>query len=167
MSFSPVPRYSFRELTDISAEFLVKLGIKFLMIDLDNTAAAYSEHEPSEAVLRWTTDVKRSDIRIFIVSNSVRKGRVETFATALGLDFIKGARKPKPKGLLQAMKASGFSPYESALVGDQIFTDALAANRAGITSIIVKPKRFTNPFLALRYAVEAPFRLACRNRFRA
>ena len=166
MSFSPIPQYDFRRLTDISPEFLKALGIRFLMLDLDNTVAAYSEHYPSDSVLRWTELIRGCGIELVIVSNSVREGRVETFAKALQTDYIKGASKPSPKVVLRKMEESGFRPYNSALVGDQIYTDTLAANRAGVVSIIVRPRRFTNPFLALRYIMEAPFRVMCRNRIR-
>ena len=166
MSFSPVPQYSFRELTDISPEFLKKLGIKFLMLDLDNTIAAYSEHSPADSVSRWSMEIKDSGIELAVVSNSVREGRVEAFAEALKINYIKGASKPSPKVVVQKMGESGFTPDNSALVGDQVYTDVLAANRAGVTSIIVYPRRFTNPFLAIRYVLELPFRAMCRNRIR-
>jgi len=166
MSFSPVPRYSFRELTDVSTEFLTSLGIKLLMLDLDNTVAAYSEHSPTDSIAKWAAAIMGSGIKLVIVSNSIREGRVDAFAEALRITFIKGASKPSPKGVVKLMEELGFNPDESALVGDQIYTDTLAANRAGVVSIIVKPRRFTNPFLALRYALEAPFRAMCRNKFR-
>jgi len=167
MSFSPIPRHSFRKLTDIPPEYLRKLGIRFLMLDLDNTVAAYSESLPSDSVARWTALVKDCGIMLYIVSNSVRVGRVEAFAEALRIDYIKGASKPSPKVVSRTIRESGFEPGESALIGDQIYTDTLAANRAGAISIIVRPRRFTNPFLALRYALEAPFRIMCRNRLGA
>ena len=164
MSFSPVPHYAFRKLTDISPDFLQSLGIKFLMLDLDNTVAAYSEHFPSDDVALWAANVKGCGIVMMIVSNSVRTGRVETFAEALRVGHITGASKPSPNSVLRAMEESGFGKGESALAGDQVYTDILAANRAGVVSIVVKPRRFTNPFLALRYALEAPFRAMCKNK---
>jgi len=164
MSFSPIPRYSFRKLTDISPEFLVNLGVKFLMLDLDNTVAAYSESAPSDSVAMWSARVAEYGIVSYIVSNSVRVGRVETFAQALCIGYVKGASKPSSKVVTRTIKESGFEPGESALVGDQVYTDTIAANRAGAISIIVKPRRFTNPFLALRYALEAPFRAMCKNK---
>lgn len=158
MKFSPVPNYSFREIIDVSPGFLKGQGIKFLMLDLDNTVAAYCEHIPSDSISKWVEEIKDCGVELFIVSNSVRKTRVDEFAETLGVEYIKGASKPSPKGILQAMDAAGYNAACSAYVGDQVFTDTLAANRAGITSIVVKPRRFTNPFLALRYASEAPFR---------
>jgi hypothetical protein len=159
-----VPAYAFREITDISPDFLSKLGVRFLMIDLDNTVASYSEHTPSDVITQWIGSIRNGGVELFIISNSIRKGRVESFAEALGLDFIKGASKPSPKGVIRAMETAGFSAKESALVGDQVYTDTLAANRAGVVSIIVKPRSVKNPFLALRYALEAPFRAICKNK---
>jgi len=166
MSFSPVPQYSFRELTDISPEFLAGIGVRFLMLDLDNTVAAYSESIPSDSVALWSDRMAERGIVSHIVSNSVRDGRVETFAQALRVGYAKGASKPSPRVVARTMNESGFQPGESALIGDQIYTDTIAANRAGAVSIIVRPRRFTNPFLALRYALEAPFRAMCRNKIR-
>jgi len=162
--FSPVPRYAFRGLTDVSPELLGRLGVRFLMLDLDNTVAAYSEGSPSDGVARWVARAKGCGISLLIVSNSRRKERVETFGKALGVGFVTGARKPSPKGVLMAMGSAGFPASESALIGDQAFTDALAANRAGVLSVLVRPRRFTNPLLAIRYALEAPFRAMCRNK---
>jgi len=164
MKISFKPQYAFRDITDITPDFLASLGVKFLMLDLDNTVAAYNEQTPSDDVVLWTSFMVDSGIELFIISNSIRKVRVDSIAKTLEIGFIKGASKPSPNSLLKTMEASGYLPAESALAGDQIFTDTLAANRAGIISIIVKPRRFSNPLLALRYMVEAPFRALCRNK---
>lgn len=51
------------------------------------------------------------------------------------------------------------------MVGDQIFTDTLGGNRAGITTVLVKPLAWgKNPGRRLRYAIETPFRLAAMAR---
>lgn len=162
MSFSPVPRFSFRDITNISTGFINGLGIKFLMLDLDNTIAVYGEQTPANDVMQWVSETKSCGVELLIVSNSRRKERVEAFARALGTDYIYGARKPSPKYVLRAMQEKGFSAGESALLGDQVYTDALAANLAGIASITVRPRSLKNPFLALRYALETPFRAAAR-----
>jgi len=162
--FSLIPQYSFRDITDVTPDFLEQLGIKFLMLDLDNTIAAYDEHILSEDIVNWISDIKNNDIVLFIISNSTRTNRVESHSESIGARFIMESYKPSPKSLLHAMEVSGFDPGTSALAGDQIMTDTLAANRAGVVSIIVRPKRFTNPFLALRYIIEIPFRAMCKNK---
>ena len=161
MSFSLVPQYAFHSFTDISPGFLAELGVKFLMLDLDNTIAKYSEPIPTDSVVRWISDMKCNSIELFIVSNSRQKSRVEVFANTLGIGFIKRARKPSPHGLLSAMASAGFGADGSAFAGDQIFTDTLAANRAGVISIIVRPLCLKNPFHAIRFAIEAPLRAMC------
>ena len=164
MGFSMLPRYSFREITDVSPRLIMELGVRFLMLDLDNTLASYSEHSPADNVAQWVAEMKNCGIKLFIVSNSVRKGRVETFADALGIGYIKGASKPSPKVILRTINEAGFLVSESALVGDQIFTDTIAANCAGAVSILVQPRSRKNPALALRYGLEAPFRAASKRK---
>ena len=162
MRFSPVPRFSFRGITDISPVFLSALGIRFLMLDLDNTLAAYGETSLTREVAQWASELKSGGVSMQIISNSRHISRVETFALELGVGYINAARKPSPKYVLRAMEEAGYAAEESALLGDQVFTDALAANLAGITSITVRPRSLKNPFLALRYALESPFRAAVR-----
>lgn len=163
MRFLLVPQFSFRSVTEISPDFLSRLGVGFLMLDLDNTIAAYSEPIPADDVVKWSSDMAACGVKLFIISNSRRTGRVEVFAESLNIGFMKAARKPSPYGMLRAMKDAGYKKNESALIGDQVYTDALAANRAGIVSIVVRPRSLKNPFLALRYALETPFRALVRN----
>jgi len=162
--FSLIPAYTFREIIDVKPDFLEQLGIKLLLLDLDNTLAAYDEHMLADGISLWITEVQRKGIELCIISNSTRIKRVETFSESIGVNYIKKAGKPSPKELLNAMAAAGFGPGETAFAGDQIFTDTLAANRAGVVSIVVKPRRFTNPFLALRFYTEVPFRAMCKNK---
>jgi predicted HAD superfamily phosphohydrolase YqeG len=110
--------------------------------------------------------MKANGITLFILSNSRLRGRVEAFAGALGIGYVKAAGTPSPTGLLRAMLAAGFEPFESALAGDQIFTDVLAANAAGAMPVIVRPKNCVNPFFAVRYALEAPFRALARGEWK-
>ena len=77
----------------------------------------------------------------------------------IGAILIEG-NKPSPAGVIEAMSEACFKAEESAFAGDQIFTDTLAANLSGVVSIAVRPLCFSNPFIALRYGLEAPFRAA-------
>ena len=157
MIFSPVPDKKFKRLTDITPEFLDKNGIKLLLLDLDNTISPYTTDEPTEDVLAWTERMKDSGIRLFIVSNN-KGDRPEVFSKSLTIPYIKLAKKPSPKGVLLAMETEGAAKENTALVGDQVYTDMLAANLAGVMGILVEPIKFSNPFLAIRYFFELPFR---------
>jgi HAD superfamily phosphatase (TIGR01668 family) len=164
MGFSLIPEFSFLNVTDIPPEFFKENGIRFIMVDLDNTLAAYDEHYPADEMLSWVANVKKSGITTAIISNSSRVMRVYTFAEAFDINSAANARKPSTGNMLHLMETSGFSVDESALIGDQIFTDVLCANLAQMTSIIIKPRKFTNIFLLLRYIIELPFRYFTRRK---
>ena len=157
MSFSLLPDHKFRWLTDISPDFLKGQGKELLLLDLDNTISPYKTERPEEAVLKWADIMKSSGIKLFIVSNN-RGSRPEIFSEAMGVGYIKNAKKPLTSGIEAALKINNAERSAAALVGDQIYTDVIAANSAGIMSILVEPIKFTNVLLALRYVLELPFR---------
>ncbi len=165
MSFSLIPDYSFGKLTDIDVELLKRSGIKLLLLDLDNTVSPYGEKKPSDEMKSWFDGMKNEGITLFIVSNT-RKPRAGIFARELGVDYIIRAKKPFGKGVQRALAVTGFSEGETALAGDQIFTDTLAANLANVTSFLVEPILLNYPWLTLRYWVEKPFRMMAKNDLR-
>ena len=56
---------------------------------------------------------------------------------------------------------------QTAIVGDQIFTDILGGRNAGVFTLLVEPIRLAgNPSRYLRYAVEWPFRALTKRRTR-
>jgi len=166
MSFSLIADYSFLKLTDVSPEFLAKKGVKLLLLDLDNTISPYGEAEPSEEIMDWAGEMHDKGITLFIVSNT-KKPRAGIFADKMGIPYIKYAKKPSRYGLREAMRITGFTEKETALAGDQTFTDVLAANRADVMSIMVEPIKLSNAFLTVRYWLEKPFRILTRNDFRS
>jgi HAD superfamily phosphatase (TIGR01668 family) len=158
MSVLPFPEYKFRAVRDISADFLARRGIELLMLDIDNTLAPYDQALPMSAVTGWAEEISASGVRLWIVSNSRKEERAMIFGKMLGCPYVARAGKPSPSKLLEVMRAGNVSPGKAALAGDQIYADVLAARLAGITPILIKPMDLSNPLLAARYALEAPFR---------
>lgn len=158
MNLSFVPDYKFKAVTDISAAFLQKRGIELLLLDLDNTIAPYGAKLPTDEILQWAGELQGAGITLYFVSNSKKQWRVSAFADELGVGYIYRAKKPSSRAISALLRELKTSESCTALAGDQIFTDVLASNGAGITSIVVHPIRFTNPFLAVRFALELPFR---------
>lgn len=157
MSFSLLPERKFKTVADISPEVLVNMGIKLLLLDVDNTIAPYKTLTLEKPVIDWARRVKAAGVELFIVSNN--KGqRPEIFASLLDVPYIKRAGKPSPRGVREALSRTGADPKTTALVGDQIYTDTIAAGLAGVRMLLVEPIKFTNPFLAIRYFFELPFR---------
>lgn len=135
------------------------------MADLDNTLCRYGEGEPSLELKQWLDDLQRHGIELFLLSNSRKPGRAQRFAQNLGIDFLGHAGKPKRKGFVAAMARHQVVPEQCAMVGDQIFTDILGANRSGVRSILVRPIELAgNPGRYLRYGVELPMRWLARKR---
>lgn len=163
MPFSLLPKIVAGQLTDITPELLHSRHIRLLMLDFDNTIVPYTTSVPTPEMQRWLTEMNRSDVQICVVSNS-RKGRVPAFCRERGLDCITRAKKPFSAGIRQCLDRYGIPAAEAALVGDQIYTDTLGANCAGVTSILVKAIDNHNFWLKARHVLEMPFIFAAKNR---
>ena len=158
MPFSPIPKLCFVDVFALTPAILAQHGITLLLLDLDNTLSSYSEHMPTEQVLSWMKSLQDAGVSLYIISNNRSKSRIDNYAAACGIASVHRAGKPHPRALHKAMQEMGKTAEETALMGDQIFTDALAANRAGALSIVVTPIEMKNLFFKLRYHIEQPFR---------
>ena len=163
MSFSLLPRLIVNELPDITPELLNKHGIRLLMLDFDNTIVPYTTNVPTDKMEAWLRNMAASEIPVCVVSNS-KRNRVKIFCKKYGIPCITHAKKPFAKGIQQCLQKFGVDPKNAALVGDQIYTDVLGGNCAGVTSILVKAIDNHNIWLKLRHVAELPFIFAAKNR---
>ena len=163
MSLSFLPTWTANAVTDVTPEILHRNGIRLLMLDFDNTIVPYTTSVPTELMAAWLQSMAASDIRLCVVSNS-HKDRVKIFCQKYGLDCITHAKKPFSNGIRRCMDEYELSPEECALVGDQIFTDVLGANCAGVYSILVRAIHNHNFWLKLRHVAELPFIYSARKR---
>ena len=102
MSFCLIPDVILKRLTELTPELLSARGISFLMMDFDNTIVPYTTDVPTEPMRAWLEQMKSSNIRLCVVSNSKRP-RVVTFCKAYGMDCITHARKPFQKGISECL----------------------------------------------------------------
>lgn len=162
---SLVPTHMVESVYWLIPERLKDHGVRLVLADLDNTLTPYEEALPSSALRAWKEELEQNGVTLFVVSNSRKSRRCPDFCEALGVSYVRHAGKPGTRGFREALAKTGV-PAESALmVGDQIFTDIWGANRAGITSVLVKPISWgKNPFRRVRYAIETPFRLLSMHR---
>lgn len=163
MSFPLLPYLITESVTDLTPQRLSQLGIRLLMLDFDNTIVPYTTNTPTPAMSAWLKEMLASDIQLCVVSNS-RKGRVREFCEANGIDCITHARKPFPNGIRQCLARYAIPAEQAALAGDQIYTDTLGANSAGVKAILVKAIHNHNIWLKARHVAEMPFIYAGRNR---
>lgn len=163
MPLSFLPKYIYPSLTAVSPERLLSQGIKLLMLDFDNTVVPYTTNEPTPEMYSWLGAAKASRLRLCVVSNS-RNGRVVDFCARNEIDCITCAKKPFSRGIRQCLQKYDVEPIYAALVGDQIYTDVLGANCAGVCSILIPAIHNHNFWLKLRHVAELPFIFLARGR---
>ena len=157
LSYLLTPDYLFDTFDDVTPDFLKKLGIDALLIDIDNTLAPYEQPEPDERIRSWFAALEENGIRAALISNN-HPPRVEQFNRSLGLPAYPDSGKPGSRSLLAAMAVMGSTPENTAGLGDQLLTDTLAVHRLDMISIIVPPiKDKTTPFFRFKRWLEKPY----------
>ena len=152
-------RFTYHDIYELSGEALARRGFRLLLADLDNTLVPYGVPLPDEKLKAWRDELAAHGVTLFILSNNRHESRPRIFAEALDVPYIGRAGKPKTSSFVKAMEQMGVTRERTAIVGDQVFTDVLGGNRAGVSAILVEPIRLAgNPGRYLRYAVEVPFR---------
>ena len=163
MPISLLPKHITCATTDLTVEFLREQGIRLLMLDFDNTIVPYTTSVPTAEMDAWLKHMVSSEIPICVVSNS-KNDRVKIFCEKYGIPCITHAKKPFSKGIVECLEKFAVPAEEAALVGDQIFTDTLGGNGAGVTTILVKAIDNHNFWLKARHVLEKPFIFAARKR---
>ena len=165
MAFSLIPCHLAESIYWLTPQRLQKAGVKLVLADLDNTLTPYEQALPSPQLAAWKEALAAGGVSLFVVSNSRKSRRCPDFCEALGVPYVRHAGKPGTKGFREALSQTGIRKEEALVVGDQIFTDILGGNRAGVTTLLVEPIRLAgNPGRYLRYAAEWPFRMLSKQR---
>jgi HAD superfamily phosphatase (TIGR01668 family) len=156
MAFTFVPDYRFEKFDDITADFLISIGINGVLLDIDNTLEPYENAHPGERVVNWLKSLALNGIKAAIVSNNDRE-RVELFNKELGLPAYYKSGKPSAKNLKRAMAAMGSSKSNTAVLGDQLITNVCAGKHIGLRALLVPPiKDRTSAFFRFKRALEVP-----------
>ena len=156
MAFTFVPDFRFDKFSDATADFLKANGIKGLILDIDNTLEPYENATPGDHVKAWLSALAEQGITCAFVSNN-NKARVDEFNKELGLVAYYKAGKPFSKNIKKAMADIGSDKTNTALMGDQVFTDVWAAHNTGIKAILLPPiKDKTDPFTKFKRLLERP-----------
>jgi len=122
----------------LDIQWLKDRGIKGVLLDIDNTLITHKQKIPDEKVIELIKYFQENGIQTAIVSNATKK-RVDVFNEKLGLYARYRAFKPSNRGFLKAMAKLKLIPEETAVIGDQLFTDIRGGNKIGLTTILVEP----------------------------
>ena len=164
MSFS-VPDYMFNSFQEVTPAFLKSLQVRCLLCDIDNTLVTYDDAEPTESVLSWLSAMKENGITVIFLSNN-HDDRVATFTSSIDNAWSADAGKPRTKKAKRLLNKFGFSPEETAMLGDQVFTDVWTGNFLGVKATLLVPpiKDKTSLFFKSKRFLEKPFLAHYRRR---
>lgn len=132
------PKYYFDKITDIDLQKLKKNNINTILLDLDNTLVPWYNSYIDPEIYTWLNKIKLENFKVCIISNGLYL-RVKRISRELGIPYISNAIKPSTRSIVKALKMFNSKPENAVIIGDQIFTDILAGNRLGLTTILVKP----------------------------
>lgn len=132
------PQLFVQSIYDIDLDGLVARGMQGLILDLDNTLVGWNQPAASEELIEWLKNVRHHNLKTCIVSNNMSR-RVEQFGRGVGVMTIGRAGKPGRRAFRLAMLKMGTRHHQTAVVGDQVFTDILGGNRLALFTILVQP----------------------------
>lgn len=131
------PKKTFDSTYAINFEKLYGSGIRGLIFDIDNTLVMH-DADADDRSIKLMNRLKNIGFKVCLLSNNDRE-RVERFNKDAQVLYIHKAHKPSAKGYEKAMELMNTDKKTTVFIGDQLFTDVYGANRAGITSFLVKP----------------------------
>ncbi len=143
------PTYYVAQLKHVPLVELKSSGIKGLIIDLDNTITYWNSNDLNQDIFTWFKELKGIDFKSCLVSNNNHE-RVSKVAEQLKIPFVSSAGKPFRKAFLKGMQVLNTKPSETAVIGDQIFTDVLGGNRSNLLTVLVMPLD-QNEFIGTRF----------------
>ena len=132
------PNLRVKDVLAINPKVLNSLNVQAICLDLDDTLVASNKQTIDTRYKSWIEELKTANFSILILSNGLNS-RVSMWAQALDIKGLSLVGKPLPFAFYRAFKYLGTRPANTAVIGDQIFTDILGANLVGAKSILVNP----------------------------
>ena len=113
--------------------------IKCIMFDLDNTLISYYEDEASEKLIELGNKLLNLGFLVYVLSNNHGK-RINHFMKSFPASGSGNLmKKPFAYKVKKFLNDKNITDYRQIImIGDQLVTDILCANRVGVDSILVK-----------------------------
>lgn len=121
----------------IDFDKLYREGYRGLIFDIDNTLVPHGA-PADERAIELFAHLKELGFDCVLLSNN-KEPRVKMFNEKIGVRYIFKAAKPKPGNYRHAVELMHTDCNHTIFIGDQIFTDVMGANLAGIRTILVAP----------------------------
>lgn len=124
--------------TEVTPDFLRTLGVRAVLLDLDDTLLAAGSDLLEPLFKLWLESLRLAQVPVVILSNGTH-ARVTRWARELGLCGLPLTGKPRGRAFRRGLAELGTPARETAMIGDQLFTDVLGANLTGMVSVLVTP----------------------------
>lgn len=115
---------------------LYDLGFRGIIFDIDNTLVHHGEDSTPEVDALFS-EIQSIGLKTVLLSNNTDE-RIERFLENIDSPYVYDAHKPETEGYFKALEILGVEKEKAVVIGDQVFTDILGANKCGIPSILVK-----------------------------
>jgi hypothetical protein len=123
---------------DVPFDKIAAEGATAVLFDLENTIIPPGGpfDDEGRAII---AKAKAAGLAVGVVSNA-SAGWVGPALAAEGIPGIAPAGKPAKEAFLEACRMVGVEPRAAVYVGDQVITDVLGSQRAGLRAVLVQPK---------------------------
>jgi hypothetical protein len=136
-NFSPASSLDKVEHVDLAA--LKVSGKTLVLLDVDNTLLPWRKHDVPQSVLDWLAQGKALGLEFCILSNTRHPERLNKLSELLDVPYIRAKFKPNRQMYDMALEKYGAEPRQAVMIGDQLLTDVLGANRADIDAVWIRP----------------------------
>ena len=129
------PWWYVQDVFQIDYDELYRLGFRGIMFDIDNTLVHHGA-DSTPRIDALFQEINRAGFRTLMLSNNSEE-RIRRFLKHIDALYVADAGKPAPAGYLRGVDLLRLPKEQIIVVGDQMFTDILGANRVGLASILV------------------------------
>lgn len=134
---SIIPNTYTKDIYSIDYKTLKQKKMTNLIFDIDNTILKVNSVEISPKLKKLFSQIDK-DFNICIVSNN-KKERVLPVAQILNCNYIFEAKKPNKEAFDKALNILKAKKENTVMIGDQMLSDIVGANKYGIYTILVDP----------------------------
>lgn len=132
-----IPDYRAKSIFEIDYDRLKKLGIRGILIDIDNTLVPMHTKVPTEDSANWARRMVESGFKVCILSNANHE-RTALFKDILSVTGVGMAFKPRKKGYMKALQVLSLESEQCVMIGDQLLTDIKGGNKMKMMTVLTE-----------------------------
>lgn len=132
------PAHAADSLEQVDLKRLWERGKRLILLDVDNTLVEWKGENFAPTIIEWLDQAKSMGFQLCILSNTRRVERLGRITQLLDIPTVRGRFKPSRAMYRLALIKFHMKPEQAIMIGDQMMTDILGANRAGVDAIWVR-----------------------------